>query len=111
MSTVYIIQNQLIYRDGRWSPKFDFIPAQEFGRLVYLLDPKTNQSDPQRVIEALHEQLRHYTVEDYLLLVGNPCLIGWATAIAAQHSEGAVVKMLQWSGKDRKYVPVVAKVL
>lgn len=110
MSNVYVVQDQRIWKGKDFVSKFDFSSAEEYGDLVMLLDSSDNQTEPERVIEKLNFVLTDYTDDDYLLLVGNPCLIGWTTAIAGRYSPNGVVNMLQWSGRDRKYLPVQAKI-
>lgn len=106
---VFVVQNQ-----HRWNrtaqcfePKFDLSPAEEFGELSYLLSPTAAPFRPEPVIEELREKLSDFGPEDHLLLVGNPVLIGFAVAIAAHYSGGAV-SLLQWSGKDQRYINVTA---
>jgi hypothetical protein len=111
MSKVYIIANQHRYDPavGRPVPAFDFSSAQDFGDVQdFLLSPTARPFGPNGagpIVEELHRKLSTFTAEDYLLLVGNPCLIGMATAIAANYS-GGVVNLLQWHGHDRCYIPV-----
>lgn len=108
MSRVYAVQNTMTH-DGRGGlvAKFDLSPAQKFGDLQFLLGPSASPFNPETVILQLHDQLQHYTDEDYLLMVGNPILIGWATSIAAHHNSG-YVRCLQWSGTARGYTCVEA---
>lgn len=110
MSKVYVVQNQ-----HRWDrhekvfvPKYDFTPAAEYGEMVDLLSPTAAPFRTDSIIEELHEKLRNFTSNDYLLLVGNPVLIGISMAIAADYNQGDL-NVLQWSGKDRKYLPIVVK--
>ena len=109
MSTVYVVQQQEIWNGRYYVRKFDLTAAEEYGTLIYLLDPSDNQENPDEVVAKLKEALADFTKDDYLLLIGNPCLIGWASAIAAYKSP--TVRMLQWSGRDKKYLPVVANIL
>ncbi len=109
--TVYVVQNQL-----RWShetkglvEKFDTTPAEEYGELSFLLGSNASPFNPVSVIDELTEKLQAFTDEDHLLLIGNPCLIGFAVAIAADINDGRV-RLLQWSGKDRRYIEVDATV-
>lgn len=104
---VFVVQNQHRWDAGlqRFVPKFDLTPAEEFGDLVYLLSPTAAPFRPDSVIEELTQKLEEYRPDDYLLLVGNPVLIGISVAIAARASGGSV-SMLQWSGKERRYLPV-----
>lgn len=110
MSKVYVVQDQKIWKGKDHVSKFDFSTAEEYGDLVMLLESSDNQTEPERVIQKLKDTLEDYTSDDHLLLVGNPCLIGWTTAIAATASPTGEVKMLQWSGRDRKYLPIEAKI-
>lgn len=109
--TVYIVQDQRRYdKDtGTFVQKFDLSPAEEHGAFRYLLTPTASPFNPAIIIPELHEGLRDFSDGDHLLLVGNPILIGWATAIAADYNEGRV-SVLQWSGKDHRYIAVSAQV-
>lgn len=88
-------------------PKYDVSDAKRYGELVYVFT-KAVPLDPSSVAK-LDVVLSQYTTDDYLLLIGNPCLIGWATALAARAS-GGWVKMLQWSGKFGRYLLIEAKI-
>ncbi len=110
MNKVYVVQNQ-----HRWDkhqkafvPKYDFSPAGEYGEMVDLLSPTAAPFRTDSIIAELHEKLRDFTEDDYLLLVGNPVLIGISLAIAADYNHGDI-NVLQWSGKDRKYLPIPVK--
>lgn len=108
MAKVYVIQNT--HRLDRGSstliPKYDLSSAERFGELVYLLTPNAKPHD-QSVIAELKEKLREFTDDDHLLLVGNPALIGFACAVAADWNEGRL-SVLQWDGKNKSYVAVKA---
>lgn len=109
--TVYIVQDQRRYDKltGQFVHKFDLSPAEEFGAFSYLLTPTASPFNPSNIIPELREALQDFSDDDHLLLVGNPVLIGWATAIAADYNDGRV-SVLQWSGKDHRYIPVSAQV-
>lgn len=109
--TVYVVQNQHKYdkESGKLVEKFDLSTAKQYGELEYLLSPKAQPFNPGPVIEELHDKLQNFTQEDYLLLVGNPCLIGFAVAIAVEYASGSV-NLLQWSGTKQEYIPVKAQV-
>ena len=112
MSKVYVVQNQHRWdRDKqRFEPKFDLTPAEEFGELVYLLSPTAAPFRPEPIIQELREKLKDYQEGDHLLLVGNPVLIGFAVTVAADVNGGRV-SLLQWSGKDQRYIAVEAQKL
>lgn len=108
---VFVVQRQL-----RWDEKtqglvskFDLEPAREHGELVFLLGSSAAPFSSRSIIADLHRGLEDFGDNDHLLLIGNPCFIGWATAIAADNNDGRVA-MLQWSGKDRRYLSVRSSV-
>lgn len=103
---VYVVQHQT--KDG--AAKFDLRPAEQFGRLVFCLDADAKPFNHHRVIRQLHERLRDIRKHDYLLLLGNPCLIGWATTIAAHYS-GGILNLLQWERRDQAYEVIRADIL
>jgi len=109
--TVYVVQNQHRYdrEKGRLVEKFDLSPAEEYGDVRFLLGPGASPFNPAPVIEELRENLNGFNDDDHLLLIGNPCLIGFAVAIAADVNWGRV-NLLQWSGKDQRYISVEATV-
>lgn len=107
MSRVYVVQHQHRWDPDRktFVPKFDMEPAQQFGELVYLLSPTAAPFRSEPLVKELHEKLKHSTSDDYLLLIGNPVLIGIAVAVAAWYNRGDL-NVLQWSGKDGRYLVV-----
>ena len=112
MSKVYVVQNQLKFNDqnGLLEPKFQLDEARKYGELLYLLSPQARPFSPEHIIKTLREKLTQYSNEDYLLLIGNPCLIGFSVAIAADFNDG-IVNVLQWHGVKKKYIPVNANLL
>jgi hypothetical protein len=109
--TVYVVQKQHRWdRDQQeYVPKFDLEPARQFGPLKYLLSPNAAPWRMHEVLPELHEGLVDYTEDDFLLLIGNPVLIGCAAAVAADYSGGSV-RFLQWSGRDQTYIPILAEI-
>jgi hypothetical protein len=108
--TVYVVQNSL-HKDGRTGdlvPKFDYGPAEEFGEVVFLLNDQARPFVLAPIIEELHEKLANFGSTDYLLLTGNPTLLGLAFAIAADANEGNI-KVLQWHGRSGSYIAIEAR--
>lgn len=105
MSKVYVVQRQL-RRDesGRMVFAHDFTPAENFGRIVVLLDHSASPYATKSVCTVLHNALCEFSDDDYLLLVGAPSLIGAAMSIAADYNDGRV-KVLNWSKAENTYVP------
>ncbi len=106
---VYVVQNHASYdrSTGLMVPRYDLSPAEKFGELVFLLSPITVPSNPAKVIAELRRKLWDFSDDDFLLLIGNPCFIGWATTIAADQNEGKV-SMLQYNGSQKHYRVVKA---
>ena len=107
--TVYVVQNQHCFskQDSKMVPKFDFSSAEKYGKLVFLLSPTAAPFNPESIIKELEEKLEPFTKDDYLLMVGNPVLMGLAAIIANEYLEpGDPLNFLQWSGRDRGYITV-----
>lgn len=104
MSVVYVVQDQR-RRDkktGELVSKFDLKDAERFGQLEFLLGPSARPFAPAHVIAQLERKLVNFGKTDYLLLIGNPCLIGFAVAVASAKTLG-LVSMLQWDGMSGEY--------
>lgn len=109
--TVYVVQKQMKFDDklGELVPRFTSIDkAAKYGAIEYLLSPGAHPFNPPLVLGSLHDRLRAFSDDDYLLLIGNPALIGMATAIAAHYNEGRV-RFLQWSGRHSEYTEISAR--
>jgi len=106
MGTVYVVQNPMRYdpEQGCVVPRYDLAPAERFGKLRVLFEERTSlrPEEAKRAIAKMNLVLESFTDDDYLLLIGNPALIGYATTLAAVHN-GGKVRMLVWSGRDKDY--------
>lgn len=106
----------VVQRSQRWDvrqqklvDKFDLEPARQHGELVFLLSPSAAPFNSESVVRDLHLGLDSFNPEvDSLLLIGNPCLIGFAVALAGDLSNDGKISLLQWHGKDHKYIRVEA---
>jgi len=110
--TVFAVQQQMKFdqEEKKLVPRFTSInKAERWGKIEFLLSPSAHPFNPSLVLGNMHEKLAFYTDDDYLLLIGNPGLIGMATAIACFYNDGAV-KLLQWSGRQNEYTEIIAKV-
>lgn len=103
MARVYIVQQGSMRnpKTGEKTP-FDFTPAGDYGDIVFLLSPTASPSGPESICRELNDKLRDFTDQDFLVLTGNPALIGWSVAIASQYCKR--VNLLQWSGRARRYI-------
>ena len=103
-NTVYVIQEIPGTRDGK--PRINIIGAAEYGDLKFLL-PELSQIifSPGPLIFKLRKALKNYTREDYLLLTGDPAIIGVACSIVSDITNGKY-KLLKWDKQDKKYYPI-----
>lgn len=108
--TVYVVQNALHkdHRTGDLVPKFDYGPAEQFGEVQFLLNDNARPFILAPIIQELHEKLASFSDDDYLLLTGNPTLLGLAFAIAADYNDGNI-KVLQWHGRSGTYTAIEAR--
>ena len=102
--TVYVIQEIPGTREGR--PKINIMGAAEYGIFKFLL-PELSQIifSPGPLIFKLREGLKNYTIEDYLLLTGDPAIIGVACSLASDITNGKY-NVLKWDKQERRYYPI-----
>ena len=101
---VYVIQEIAGTKDGK--PKINILGAAEYGTFKFLL-PELSQMifSPGPLIFKLRKGLKDYTTEDYLLLTGDPAIIGVACSIVANITNGKF-NLLKWDKQERKYYPI-----
>ena len=101
---VYVIQEIAGTKDGK--PKINILGAAEYGTFKFLL-PELSQMifSPGPLIFKLRKGLKDYTTEDYLLLTGDPAIIGVACSIVADLTNGKF-NLLKWDKQERKYYPI-----
>lgn len=99
---VYVVQRHTKRGpSGGRVDKFDLSAAQKFGEFVYLSEDNADPTSSD-VAREMDKGLQGFCDNDYLLLIGNPALIGLAFAIASEYNNGSV-NVLQWSGQDSDY--------
>ena len=101
---VYVIQEIAGTKDGK--PKINILGAAEYGTFKFLL-PELSQMifSPGPLIFKLRKGLKDYTTEDFLLLTGDPAIIGVACSIVADITRGKF-NLLKWDKQERKYYPI-----
>ena len=101
---VYVIQEISGTKDGK--PKINILGAAEYGTFKFLL-PELSQMifSPGPLIFKLRKGLKDYTTEDFLLLTGDPAIIGVACSIVADITSGKF-NLLKWDKQERKYYPI-----
>ena len=82
------------------------IGATQFGNLKVCL-PENSQIilSPNYVITTLRQKLKDYTIRDYLLLTGDPAIIGVACSIVSDITNGKY-NLLKWDKQEKRYYPV-----
>ena len=102
--TVYVIQEIAGTKAG--APKINIMGASHYGQFKFLL-PEFSQMifSPGPLIYKLRKGLKNYHVKDYLLLTGDPAIIGVACSIVSDITNGKY-KVLKWDKQERKYYPI-----
>ena len=101
---VYVIQEIPGTRDGK--PKINIMGASKYGKFKFLL-PELSQIifSPGPLIFKLRKSLKDFNEEDYLLLTGDPAIIGVACSIVSDITNGKY-NLLKWDKQERKYYPI-----
>ena len=95
--TVYVIQEM---------PYKDVLSAEEYGDLKAVVDPGLQLLlSPNPITEKIKKVLKDFNDNDYLLLIGDPSIIGIATAVASDINMGRF-KVLKWDRRREKYFPI-----
>ena len=104
LPSVYVHQEIAGTRDGR--PKINIMGASQYGRIKFLL-PELSQIifSPGPLVFKLRQLLRDYKPTDYLLLTGDPAIIGVACSIVSDLTNGKY-NLLKWDKQERKYYAI-----
>ena len=98
---VYLLQEVPGTKIGR--PKFNIIGAQKFGKIEVLLKEDTQiVRSPGPITYQLRRLLKNFTDKDYLLLSGDPKVIGLSIAVACDINNGKY-KTLTWDKQEKMY--------
>ena len=102
--TVYVIQEIPGTKAG--NPKINILGAAEYGVFKFLL-PEFSQIifSPGPLIYKLRQSLKNYRPNDYLLLTGDPAIIGVACSIVSDITNGKY-NLLKWDKQERKYYSI-----
>ena len=106
-SRVFVIQEIAGTKAG--NPKINIMGASNYsssGKFNFLL-PEFSQIifSPGPLVYKLRQGLKDYTFDDYLLLTGDPAIIGVACSIVSDITNGKY-KLLKWDKQERKYYPI-----
>ena len=106
-SRVFVIQEIAGTQAG--NPKINIMGASTYsssGKFNFLL-PEFSQIifSPGPLIYKLRKGLKNFRKEDYLLLTGDPAIIGVACSIVSDITNGKY-NLLKWDKQERKYYPI-----
>ena len=102
--SVYVVQEIAGTREGR--PKFNIMGAAQYGNLKFLLDERSQIIfSPGPLIFKLRSALRDFKSTDYLLLTGDPAIIGVTCSIVSEYTNGRF-NLLKWDKQERRYYPI-----
>jgi len=106
-SRVYVIQEIAGTKAG--NPKINIMGASVYsssGKFNFLL-PEFSQIifSPGPLVYKLRQGLKNFTKDDYLLLTGDPAIIGVACSIVSDIT-GGKFNLLKWDKQERKYYPI-----
>ena len=103
-SVVYIIQEIPGTKTG--NPKINIMGAAKYGVFKFLL-PELSQIifSPGPLVFKLRQGLKKFNQKDYLLLTGDPAIIGVACSIVSDMTNGRY-KLLKWDKQERTYYPI-----
>jgi len=102
--SVYVVQEIAGTREGR--PKFNIMGAAQYGNLKFLLDERSQIIfSPGPLIFKLRSALRDFKSTDYLLLTGDPAIIGVTCSIVSEYTNGKF-NLLKWDKQERRYYPI-----
>ena len=101
---VYVLQELPGTKAG--APKINIMSASKFGEFKFLL-PEFSQIifSPGPLIFKLRNLLKDYTIKDYLLLTGDPAIIGVACSIVSEFTNGKY-NLLKWDRQEKTYYPI-----
>ena len=101
---VYVVQEIPGTQAG--SPKINILGASQFGRMKFLL-PEFSQIifSPGPLIYKLRKNLKDFKEGDFLLLTGDPAIIGVACSIVSNITNGKY-NLLKWDKQERKYYSI-----
>ena len=101
---VYVIQEIPGTKEG--NPRINIMGASEYGEFKFLL-PELSQIifSPGPLIYKLRTLLKDFTSNDYLLLTGDPAIIGVTCSIVSDMTNGKY-NLLKWDKQERQYYPI-----
>jgi len=105
MTKVYLVQEIPTDRDSG-QPKIDITPALKYGEIKIMFPRlKQMQFSPGPMVLEIKNSLKDFTTDDYLLLYGDPAIIGVVCAVASDTTNGKF-KLLKYDRRQFSYYPI-----
>ena len=104
-SKVYLVQDIPVDRETG-QPKYNVMGAQKYGEITVMLPAKAQMIfSPGPLIFQIRDKLKNFTTDDYLLLSGDPAIIGVTCSIVSDITNGKY-KLLKWDRQEKTYYPI-----
>ena len=102
--TVYVIQE--IPGTASGNPKINIMGAAKYGEFKFLL-PELSQMifSPGPLIFKLKNLVKDFKPTDYLLLTGDPAIIGVVCSLVSEQTNGRY-NLLKWDRQEKRYYPI-----
>ena len=102
---VYLVQEIPTDRDTG-QPKIDITPALKYGEIKIMFPRlKQMQFSPGPMVMEIKNSLKDFTADDYLLLYGDPAIIGVVCAVVSDITNGKF-KLLKFDRRQFTYYPI-----
>lgn len=88
------------------NPQLDFSPLRDYAEWppLVIFDPGQVTLHPQHAVAVARERLETMNEDDYLLLNGDPVMIGICLTVAVERFKR--VRLLRWDRREKIYIPV-----
>ena len=102
---VYLVQEIPTDRETG-QPKIDITPALKYGEIKIMFPRlKQMQFSPGPMVMEIKNSLKNFTQDDYLLLYGDPAIIGVVCAVVSDITNGKF-KLLKFDRRQFSYYPI-----
>lgn len=96
MARVFVVQEV---------PGRNITPALTYGEVVILAEHDLSPFSAGPTVAEMRRRLEQYQPGDWLLLIGDPTLIGLATAFVAAKT-GGYLNILKYDRQSQTYIPL-----
>ena len=103
-SRVFVIQEIAGTKAG--NPKINIMGASKYGKFKFLLSEFSQIIfSPGPLIYKLRQGLKNFKESDYLLLTGDPAIIGITCSLVSDITNGKY-NLLKWDKQEKTYYPI-----